>query len=497
MMSRGAAPHQPLTACRVVYIGRAAPTSTFEGLDSIQKPLCELYRKSKWDPKKVFDHMRSNMHVFSSGLLLRPVNPLDKDVWFKMQDLESCSAVKAYNDPSCRGRLLFVPNDSANASMSEHPSMFALIMKRNSGGIKISDCHAFICNSDRSAISLVRATAHAFANQSGWSDERPTLVELGLERPEVKIDNECYVDDIKDDCTPEYYDKPKLSGFFYTPRTDLIQKYSVKGEDCYGRPIGEEVTRPFTCDELDLPPREPPQTAVIVLQSGCQQTCCPETDCCQTPVTCQAVCQPIPYRQSPAQQPQQYGMVPQQAQIMYGGNGIGDWRSTEKKKTGKKSSKKDQRQVNHYVAQNPSQPQPYTDPNGDQYLVDGPQFNGGSGDPVYTKYLPQANGVSPQQVQMYGAQPHVDYDYRQVGAQNGMGDYGPPQHVEYVEYRGNGQAGGDVDLYSRRLPGQGGMGNGTAGRNYDGNFMMKPSNGYGVPTGYGINMGALTINDRY
>lgn len=459
MMSRCAAPHQSLTCGKTVYIGRAAPQSTFDGLDSIQKPLCELYRKSKWDPKKLFDHMESTLHVFRSGLLLKPCNPLDKDVWFKIQDLESCSAVKAYNDPSCRGRMLFVPSDSASASMSEHPSIFALIMKRSTGGIKITDCHAFICSSDRAALTLVKATAHAFSDPSGWSDERPTLVELGLERPPVKIDNECYVDDLKDDCTPEYYDKPKLSGFFYTPRSDLIQKYSVKGEDCYGRPIGDgqEMIKPFICDEFEPPPRivEPPRpapdTAVIVLQNGCQQSC---------------------------------------AALHCGANDTGSWRSKDKKKT--------QRQMNHYVQQSQvmlqSQVQPYTDPNGDQYLVSDQPCQTGCGDPIYTKFLPPNNGMSPQYAQAYGAQPPVDYnDYRQMAMQNGRGDYGPPQNVEYVEYYGNG----DADLYSRKLPGQGANGYMAGGRNYDGNFMMKKSDAYGMqPRAHEI-MAALSIRDQY
>jgi len=465
-MSRCAPQHQALTNVRTLYIGRAAPQSTFEGLDSIQKPLCELYRKSKWDPKKVFDHMESKLHVFTSGLLLKPCNPLDKDVWYKMQDLESCSAVKAYDDPSCRGRLLFVPCDSATAAMSQHPPVFALIMKRTSGGMKITDCHVFICNSDAAALALVRATAQAYANPAGWTDERPSLVELGLERPEMKFDNECYVDDVRDDCTPEYYQKPKLSGFFYTPRADLIQKYSVKGEDEFGRPIGEgsQMTRPFICDEFERPPPAPapaPQTALVVVQNDCD-SCCSD-DCCHEMPSCQTSCQTVRYL--PAQQ--QYAMAPQQTQLM---------------KPNKKS-KKTQRQTNHYVQQSEvqrPQVQQFTDPNGDMYIVDGQVCNTGCGDPLYSKFLPRSNGAPQPQVQMYAMQ-------------NGMGDYGPSQQVEYVEYHGNGQMNGE-DLYSRKLPGQGMKGRAGGGRNYDGNFILKQGDGYG---GYGINMGALSIRDQY
>jgi len=80
--------------------------------------------------------------------------------------------------------------------------------------------------------------------------------------------------------------------------------------------------------------------------------------------------------------------------------------------------------------------------------------------------------------------------------QNGMGDYGSQQVVEYVEYHGSRQT-GEVDLYSRQLPGQGGNGRVAGGRNYDGNFILKQGDGYGMPGDYGMNMGALSIGDHY
>jgi len=228
------------------------------------------------------------------------------------------------------------------------------------------------------------------------------------------------VDDVKDDCTPEYYDKPKLSGFFYTPRTDLIQKYSVKAEDEFGRPLGQEPIMPFTQDEFERPCC-PPQTAVVVLENGC----CSGRHCKKKKCSCRSS-----YQQE---------IVPQQAQIMYD---MGDWRSNNKKTA--------KRQMNHYV-QHSEVPGPnlFTDEYGDQYFVDG--------------------GQMPMQ---------------------GMGDYGPPQHVEYVEYSGNVKLTSDGDPYSRKLPVQGGMG----GRNFGGNFTLKQGDGYG---GYGINMAALGIRDQY
>jgi len=208
--------------------------------------LAELYGKS--DKQSKMDDHDSTLYVYTSGLLMKPVNPLDKDIWLRIQDMEFCSSVKAYADPTHCG-LMFVPTDSQAGRHTPHPSIFAVVMKRTMGGIKISDCHAFVCGSDQAAMALVRACAQAFGDKRGWASERPSLIELGLEQPEVKLDNECYVDDAKEDCTVEFYDKPSLSGFFYAPRSDLIQKYSIRGEDNYGRPIGQQTIESFMCDQ--------------------------------------------------------------------------------------------------------------------------------------------------------------------------------------------------------------------------------------------------------
>jgi len=278
MMSR-CGPHQPMTCARVLYMGKAAPQASHDGLDSVQKPLAELYSKSE-KASRVDDH-DATLYVYSSGLLMRPVNPLDKDIWLRIQDLESCASVKAYNDPTYYGRLMFVPTDSEAGRSTPHPSVFAVVMKRTTGGIKISDCHAFICCTDKAGMTLVRACEQAFADPRGWSSERPSLIDLGLERPEVKIDNECYVDDIKEDCGQEFYDKPSLSGFFYTPRSDLVQKYNIRGEDNFGQPICQpKAIEHFTCDQPEPPKPSPCQTGCPQLPEGYMQiTCAPEMAC--------------------------------------------------------------------------------------------------------------------------------------------------------------------------------------------------------------------------
>jgi len=111
--------------------------------------------------------------------------------------------------------------------------------------MKISDCYAFICPSDEVAVLLVQQCMRAFRTQPGWATDRPTRAQLGLEMPKPRADYECYVDDVKDDCPPEFYEKPSLSGYFYAPRADLVQKFSIKNEDeCDCQPL-----EPFTCDQ--------------------------------------------------------------------------------------------------------------------------------------------------------------------------------------------------------------------------------------------------------
>jgi len=129
-------------------------------------------------------------------------------------------------------------------------------MKRGKG-MKIADCYAFICPSDEVAVLLVEQCIRAFNTPHGWATDRPTRAQLGLELPKPRADYECYVDDAKDDCPPEFYEKPSLSGYFYAPRSDLIQKFSVKNEDdCDCRPL-----EPFTADQ-------PPAIAYVPVVCG-------------------------------------------------------------------------------------------------------------------------------------------------------------------------------------------------------------------------------------
>ena len=357
---------------------------------------------------------------------MKPVNRLDKEVWLRIQDLESCSAVKAYRDSSgCTRQITFVPLDSPTGQSIDSPAIFTMIMRRREG-LKISDCHAFLCFSDETAVLLVNACQQAFANRSGWTNERPNLVELGLERAEEKLDNECYVDDVKDDCGPEYYEKPKLSGFFYAPRSDLIQKFKIGGEDGFGRIVtGEQpVIEHFTHCEPE------PESAP---ECSCRSNhCCHQIQAIQlTPAVTfggQAA--------APAQQQQlmaigggiqqQQLIVPQQAQLYYGG-GVDP--AYDQYNVDRRALKKAQKKQKQLAQDDDAWKSPYrSGPVMNEYVTEEVRYvqQPQAAQPVYAKVLPRGGA-----------------EYRQDVRTSGVGDYGPPVGYSY---------GGDGDVYSRQLP---------------------------------------------
>lgn len=61
----------------------------------------------------------------------------------------------------------FLPLDSpfARTPNPQHPPLFAAIMRRTTG-IKVLECHAFICKREVAANALVRCCFHAYADSS-------------------------------------------------------------------------------------------------------------------------------------------------------------------------------------------------------------------------------------------------------------------------------------------------------------------------------------------
>ncbi len=166
----------PICRCRVLYLGSAVPHVTKDGLQGIQEPLRELYPEEGATGAKGID---SWLSVWSNGFLLENVDENRKKVtrFFPVESLHYCAAVRyvlvpgaaaaaaaASNSPGGGGGgganeqvQRFLPLDSPfarNPSVA-HPPLFASILRRTTG-IKVLECHVFICKREAAANALVR-----------------------------------------------------------------------------------------------------------------------------------------------------------------------------------------------------------------------------------------------------------------------------------------------------------------------------------------------------
>ncbi|GMT20005.1 hypothetical protein PFISCL1PPCAC_11302 [Pristionchus fissidentatus] len=157
----------PLCKCRVLYIGSAVPTVTKDGLQGIQHPLRERYPVEDTPETRGID---SWVSVWSNGVLLEYIDGENKSesAFFPIQTLHYCAAVRYVNVTGFNvegGGERFLPLDShfANIPNSPHPPIFAAIMRRTSG-VKVLECHGFICTNAKAANALVRCCFHAYAD---------------------------------------------------------------------------------------------------------------------------------------------------------------------------------------------------------------------------------------------------------------------------------------------------------------------------------------------
>lgn len=140
------------------------------------------------------------LSVWSNGILIENVDDSGRDVkrFFPIESLHYCAAVRyvvvpnamtsgngttdsngglqsatstlGHNNSSTlnsnRGVAKFLPLDSPfsrHADISLHPPIFACILRRTTG-IRVLECHAFICKREQAANALVRCCFHAFAD---------------------------------------------------------------------------------------------------------------------------------------------------------------------------------------------------------------------------------------------------------------------------------------------------------------------------------------------
>lgn len=166
----GAGEATPICRCRVLYLGSAVPHITKDGLQGIQEPLKELYPEEGAHGAKGID---SWLSVWSNGFLLENVDENRKKVtrFFPIEALHYCAAVRYVLVPgSSPGGdehvQRFLPLDSpfARNPNINHPPLFAAILRRTTG-IKVLECHVFICKRETAANALVRYE-HATSRRS-------------------------------------------------------------------------------------------------------------------------------------------------------------------------------------------------------------------------------------------------------------------------------------------------------------------------------------------
>lgn len=173
------APTSPICRCRVMYLGSSVPHITKDGLQGIQEPLRELYPDNATLASGNAG-IDSWLSVWSNGILIENVDETGREVkrFFKIDALHYCAAVKyvpqAANNQyatmasgSCLTNNLpkFLPLDSPHARQQNNssPPIFASILRRTTG-VKVLECHAFVCKREAAANALVRCCFHAYAD---------------------------------------------------------------------------------------------------------------------------------------------------------------------------------------------------------------------------------------------------------------------------------------------------------------------------------------------
>merc|ERR1719266_941704 len=179
----------PICRCRVLYLGSAVPHVTKDGLQGIQEPLKELYPEDGALGAKGID---SWLSVWSNGFLLENMDENRKKVsrFFPIEALHYCAAVRyvlvpgsvnpaavngsgpnstnnTLNRDKSAAQPRFLPLDSpfARNPNINHPPLFAAILRRTTG-IKVLECHVFICKRETAANALVRCSFHSYADST-------------------------------------------------------------------------------------------------------------------------------------------------------------------------------------------------------------------------------------------------------------------------------------------------------------------------------------------
>lgn len=175
----------PICRCRVLYLGSAVPHITKDGLQGIQEPLRDLYPEHGPFTAHGID---SWLSVWSNGILLENVDESRRELsrFFDISTLHYCAAVRyvlvSENDGGKVEKFLPLDSPFARHANLNHPPLFACILRRTEG-IKVLECHAFICKKEAAANALVRSCFHGYADSvyARQIEENPYL----LDRPSL------------------------------------------------------------------------------------------------------------------------------------------------------------------------------------------------------------------------------------------------------------------------------------------------------------------------
>ncbi|OQV25177.1 hypothetical protein BV898_00866 [Hypsibius exemplaris] len=177
----------PLCRCRVLYLGCAVPKVTKDGLQGIQDPLTDIYPDGGAADATGIDAWLS---VWSNGILLEYLDSTGITVtkFMPVDTLHYCAAVRfvevnsisAASSTSELVAMRFFPLDHPRATptSNHHPPLFACIMRRTSG-IKVLECHGFICKNEIAANALVKACFHAYSDSMNlrlYTDFTPHMI---------------------------------------------------------------------------------------------------------------------------------------------------------------------------------------------------------------------------------------------------------------------------------------------------------------------------------
>ena len=154
-----------LASCRVLYIGSAVPLEKAAGIDAIQQPLRERYPLNE---EATIEGIDTRITVTDHDLQLLYLNQSDTVIQFPISSLTLCAAVKCVttiNGATGEKTPKFVSlNDPlAKTAGLDRPTIFTAISRRTQG-LKVLECHGFICSSPSDALKLVKAASLAGNN---------------------------------------------------------------------------------------------------------------------------------------------------------------------------------------------------------------------------------------------------------------------------------------------------------------------------------------------